>query len=293
MANCVHCGRAAGLFRTYHQNCREQHDLAVKTIPGFFEKALRSSLPAERFDQLLRDAAAGAWIEPDRLRSLSIKGVRKMIDAVLADHLVTAAEEQRVIEIADAVGIPQDAMPDVHGKLVKAAVLRELDAGIIPDRIDVVGPLPLEFEPAETVIWIFNGVKCYRSQRAKDNQPAAPAQTNPVQALPAYYSLSSPDEEPDIDAGLIDEGVGDLVVTTDNLIMVWEDRQRSIPLARVIGFRARSDGVELARGTAQDRVNAFALDDPWFAANLLARLLRKNLQVRLPSDQQEHSLGPS
>ncbi len=165
MAKCIHCGRRAGLFRRSHAECRAKYDLAMTMIPAFFEKALNSSLAADRFDELLRNAAAASYITPAQLRSLAISGISAMTEATLADHLVTDAEEERIIEIADAVGLTLDDIPTADDKLIKANVLRELDAGRIPDRVTVVGALPIELEPDESVVCMFKHTKTYRSGR--------------------------------------------------------------------------------------------------------------------------------
>jgi hypothetical protein len=274
MAKCIHCGRPAGLFRRYHAECRAKYDLAMTMIPAFFEKALNSSLAGDRFDELLRNAAAASYIAPAQLRSLAISGIAAMTESTLADHLLTEAEEERIIEIADAVGLTLDAIPKADDKLIKANVLRELDAGRIPDRVTVVGDLPVELAADESVVWIFNQTKIYRSGRSKRREPARLPSTSPIAHLPLYYSATMLDADGGNPARLVEEAVGDLVVTTNQLLTVWRERQRSIPYAKIVGFRARRDGFLIARGGSQDSVVLFAVDDPWFAANLVARLLR-------------------
>jgi hypothetical protein len=284
MAKCIHCGRPAGLFRRYHAECRAKYDLAMTMIPAFFEKALNSSLAADRFDELLRNAAAASYITPPQLRSLAIAGIGAMTEATLADHLLTDAEEERIIEIADAVGLTLDAIPAADDKLIKANLLRELDAGRIPDRVTVVGAMPIELEPDEAVVWIFNGTKTYRSSRSKKDEMVEPPPTSPVAHLPLYYSPSTLGEDGGDAVGLVEESVGDLVVTTNQLFMIWGERQRSFPYSKIAGFHARRDGFLITRGAAQDRVVLFTVDDPWFAANLVARLLRLSTPVKADED---------
>ncbi len=284
MPKCIHCGRPAGLFRRYHAECRAKYDLAMTMIPAFFEKALNSSLAADRFDELLRNAAAASYIAPSQLRSLAVSGIGAMTEATLADHLLTDAEEERIIEIADAVGLTLDAIPTADDRLIKANVLRELDAGGIPDRVTVVGALPIELAPDEAVVWIFNQTKTYRSSRPKKDEPVELPATSPIAHLPLYYSAATLGEDGGHAAGLVEELVGDLVVTTHQLFMIWGERQRSFPYSKIAGFHARRDGFLITRGAAQDRVVLFAVDDPWFAANLVARLLRLSTPAKAEQD---------
>ena len=287
MAKCIHCGKPTGLFRRYHADCRAKYDLAMTMIPAFFEKALNSSLAADRFDELLRNAAAASYVTPLQLRALAIAGISAMTQATLADHLLTDAEEERIIDIADAVGLTLDAIPKADDKLIKANVLRELDSGRIPDRVTVIGALPIDLEPDEAVVWIFNQTKTYRSNRPKTDETVEPPATSPIAHLPLYYSVSTLGEDGGNTAGLVEESVGDLVVTTRQLFMIWNERQRSFPYSKIAGFHARRDGFLITRGPAQDRVVLFAVDDPWFAANLVARLLRMNALVEPEQDASE------
>jgi hypothetical protein len=249
-------------------------------IPAFFEKALNSALAADRFDELLRNAASASYITPSQLRSLAVTGIGAMTQSTLADHLLTEAEEERVIEIADAVGLTLDAIPAADDNLIKANVLRELDAGRIPDRVTVVGALPIDLEPDESVVWIFNETKTYRASRSKKDEPVELPTTSPISNLPLYYSPATLGEDGGNAAGLVEESVGDLVVTTKQLFMIWSERQRSFPYSKIAGFHARREGFLITRGATQDRVVLFAVNDPWFAANLIARLLRLNALVK-------------
>lgn len=284
MAKCIHCGKPAGLFRRSHAECRAKHDLALTMIPAFFEKVLNSSLAADRFDELLRNAAAASYITSAQLRSLAISGISTMTEFTLADHLLTEAEQERIIEIADAIGLTLDDIPIADDKLIKANVLRELDAGRIPDRVTVVGALPIELEPDEAVVWIFNQTKTYRSSRSKKDEMAELPPTSPIAHLPLYYPASTLGEDGGNAAGLVEESVGDLVVTTHQLFMIWRERQRSFPYSKIAAFHARRDGFLITRGAAQDRVVLFVVDDPWFAANLVARLLRLSTPAKAEAD---------
>jgi hypothetical protein len=151
----------------------------------------------------------------------------------------------------------------------------------------VVGALPIELEPEEVVVWIFNQTKTYRSSRSKKDEMVELPTTSPIAHLPLYYSASELGGDGGNAAGLVEESVGDLVVTTNQLFMIWGTRQRSFPYSKIAGFHARRDGFLITRGAAQDRVVLFAVDDPWFAANLVARLLRLSTPAKAEEEAEE------
>jgi hypothetical protein len=271
MPNCSYCGKPAGLLRRYHAECRAQFDRAIGTIPLFFEKLLESDLPADRFKQLLREVAERFHIEPKKLRSITIDGINAMVQAALRQRLVTPDEEDRILEIAEAVGLTLSDMPDLEEKLVKVRVLRDLGDGRTPDRIEVVGPMPIDLEPGETIIWIVNGAHSYRQPR----EPAPPrAPSRPQHDMPDYFSQASLGQQPAPTDGLISRGDSDLMITDRNLFVVLSERHLKIPLTKVEAFHAYSNGFQIVLARKESRDFIVTVADSWFAANLIVKLIR-------------------
>jgi hypothetical protein len=272
MPNCIYCGKPAGFFRRSHVECQAQFDRATTTIPMFFEKLLDSNLPAERFEQLLKEVAATFHIGPERLRALSIDGINAMVDAALTQHLLTVDEEDRILEVAGALGLSSENIPGLDDALVKIGVLRDLEDALIPDRVTVVGPMPVELEPNESVVWIFNNVKSYRARKSKEG--AAPPPDPQVQPdMPDYFSPGSLGKEPVQTGGLLDRGAGDLMMTNRHVFTVSDNNHRKIPLSKIAALNTYSDGFQIVRAPRGDLLT-LVVDDPWFAANLIVRLLR-------------------
>jgi hypothetical protein len=279
MPNCTYCGKPAGLLRTSHAECRAQFDRATATIPAFFEKLLQSLLPADRFDRLLKEVAATFHISSEQLRSLSITGINAMLDAALAQHLPTIEDEHRILEVSGALGISSAEVPGLEDKLVKISMLRDLDDEKIPDHVTVVGPMPFELEPDETIVWIFNGVKNYRTPKSKE--PAPPRAPSPLRPdMPDYFPPASLGNQSARTSDLVEVGVGDLMITNRHIFIVSDERHRKIPLSKVGGFDTFSDGFHISRSATDERPLTFIVDDPWFAANLIVRLLRLPSNVK-------------
>ena len=283
MSNCTHCGKPAGVFRNYRADCRAQFERATATIPAFFEKLLQSLLPADRFKELLREVAATFHIPPDQLRSLSIDGIRAMVDSAVTQRLPTITDEDRILEIATTLGLSAEDISGLTEKLVKIGILRDLDEGAAPDRVTVVGPMPFELEADESIIWIFNGVKVLRGSKAKNASPAMNRHDMPDYLPPASVGQDSArfPESAEI-------GSGDLMITNRHVFIVSDDRHRQIPFSRLAHVATFSDGFQLAR-SADERPLTFLVDDPWFAANLVIRLMR--LPGNVPAPKRE--TGPA
>jgi hypothetical protein len=284
MAICTYCGKSAGLFRTHHAECRAQFERAATTIPAFFEKLLQSALPPERFSDLLSEVAATFHIQPNELRSLSIAGVHAMLESVIARHLPTPDEQSRIVETITALGLSLQDLPDIETRLVKIDILRDLQDGKTPDHVTVSGPLPFNLSQNETIIWIFNNSINYR--QPKGQTPAAGRAASPVQAnMPHYFSPANLGQQPASVKDLEVVGERDLVVTSQSLYVVLDERHGRIPLSTVTTFDTYSDGFRITRKSVPDRPLTFIVDDPWFAANLFIGLLRRAHKFEQPPRQ--------
>src|SRR5258708_20328670 len=93
MGACQFCGQKAGLFRSQHANCAAKHALAVEKIPTFFEQALASTVPASRFRGLVDDLAATHYVSAAQTTALAVTGIARMVDAALADQMLSDQED--------------------------------------------------------------------------------------------------------------------------------------------------------------------------------------------------------
>jgi hypothetical protein len=272
MGRCTFCGRPAGFLRRRHAECQERHTRALAIIPELFSKALHSSLPATRFGELLKNAAGASFIKPRDLRSICLDGMSHMIDAVLEERLLTPTEEERISEIRDALGPGIADVTDLDEKLVKIGMLRELNEGQLPDRVTVVGPMPIELRRHERVIWIFNGVISFRRRAPVPTPPETTGIAFPATEKDLYCGLRAFVNDPIPIDELIEEATGDLVVTDRNIYFIFGDGQRRIPMPKISALQPHADGIQVTCEQPQGRSRTFRLSDPWLAANLIVRL---------------------
>jgi hypothetical protein len=242
-------------------------------IPDLFSKALHSSLPAARFGEMLKEAAGASFIKPRDLGALCVSGISSMIDAVLEERLLTAAEDERITEIKDALGPGIADVSDLNEKLIKISMLRELNAGQLPDRVTVVGPMPIELRGHERVIWIFNRVICFRRRAAVTTPPQGAGIVFPATDKDLYCGLRAFINDPMPMDVLVEEATGDLVLTDRNIYFIFGDGQRRIPMAKITALQPHADGIQVTCEQPQGRSRAFKLGDPWLAANLTIRLM--------------------
>jgi hypothetical protein len=290
---CIHCGESAGLRRE-HPACRERHDAAVAQFPGFFVKYLASPMPPDKFRTLAEEIASGAHIRGDAFKAVCADGLKAMIAAATADDGLKPEDSAHIATLAETFGIDLNAVPDAGSRLTKASMLRDLKEGRLPTGIEIEGPVQLNLQREEAVVWVFNGVACYslaRGDKVTHRQNSAPATItmringNTVSTRPA--GLDAPAKSPPTKKsaqptagseegtlGLALEGTGDLVLTNRHLCFLSDVFALRIPVRHIVALVPHRDGLRVLRDNTDGQPQTFVVDDPPFAASAITLLSR-------------------
>lgn len=298
MPSCIHCGESSGLLRREHAACRERHDSAVGQFPGFFVKYLASPMPPDKFRALAEDVAAGAFIRGEEFKTVCASGIEAMVEAATVGGELTPDDSAHIATLGEVFGIDPHSLPKAGARLAKASLLRELKDGKLPGGVELGGPVLLNLDRDESVVWIFNNVTCY--SLARGDKPATHSQQagragvsmrmNGYKAPPAR----EPDPEPPSDAkrtskkksardpgtaedgsqGLALEGIGDLVLTNKNLSFLSDTIALKIALRHIVALVPHADGLRVMRDEGSGRPQTFVIDDPSFAATAITLLNR-------------------
>src|ERR1700674_3704856 len=161
MGTCIYCGRPAGLFHRQHRQCAEQFAVAEQKIPQFFVQAMDSPLPAPKFYELAHQVAKTHQVNDAEFHRLAIKGMDSAIHSMLANSSLDDSQDARARELASAFGLTMEDLGEIGRKLTKAEILRDVENGRLPQRMQLAGTSPLNLEKNESIIWIFNGTTCF------------------------------------------------------------------------------------------------------------------------------------
>jgi hypothetical protein len=160
MGTCIYCGEAAGWFHRVHPKCREQHEVAQKKIPEFFKEYVNSDMPAHRFGELTRRVADEHFVSSQELHSLAIAGFHNAVDAAMEHQVASKAEETKLVQLQREFSLTQTELGGSIERLVKSAILRDLDEGVIKSRVSVED-LTINLLRDEVVLWLFNNSELY------------------------------------------------------------------------------------------------------------------------------------
>jgi len=302
VSRCVHCGEQAGLLRREHAACRERHDNALAQFPNFFVKYLTSPMPPDKFRALAEEIAAGAFIRGDEFKQVCAGGLKAMIDTATTAGELKPEDSAHIATLAETFGIDLHALKGAGERLIKASLLRDLREGRLPAEIRLDGPVVLNLERDEAVVWVFNQVACYSV--ARSDKPAthsqhvgrshltmrmngfkavASASDTSAKVLPenvpetraAKRSSARPDASSDERTqGLALDGTGDLVLTNRHLCFLSDSTVLKIPLRAIVAVVPHADGLRVMRDEASGKPQTFVVDDPSFAATAITLLNR-------------------
>lgn len=262
-------------------------------------KFMASPMPPDKFRGLADEIATGAHIRGEEFKAVCAGGIEAMVVAATAGGELTPEDSAHITTLAQAFGVDLHALPSAGLRLAKASVLRELKEGKLPAGIDVEGPVVLNLERDESVVWVFNDVACYsiaRGDKAATHSQqvghasvtmrmngfkAPPASApNPV-SLPGdagnkskKKSARPADATDEASQPLALDGTGDLVLTNRHLTFLSDAIALKIALRHIVALVPHTDGLRVMRDEASGRPQTFVVDDPAFAAAAITLLNR-------------------
>jgi hypothetical protein len=219
----------------------------------------------DRFAVLLKSAAKQSFVTDEDLRNLVGNSLLKFISGKLKKRLIKIKEENRVYEFVDAFDLNEVALDVI---LAKNDIIRTLNRHELPNRVQLKEKIPI-LSQEEVVLWIFNQI--VTTTRLADTFPEQGTQPR---SRSGYVGRRSVGHKIDLKSDDV-ELDGDLVVTnrslhflSNSVAPIW------IPIENISSVKRYSDGVALVESVGQKRIRLIALDDTWFATNLLESVMK-------------------
>jgi hypothetical protein len=273
MSKCFYCGQPAGFLRRYHDECEKRHQTAVLSIPGFFNKLMNNPISGKRFSELLQAAATASFLRSDELKSLCVSGINNIIDSILQERAVKSSELKRIIEFADSLELIFSDGLGLDERLIKMGIVSDLYEGKLSDSVVIVGPMPIELGLGEAFLWIFNDVRSYQMPVKTINTDLPINLVNPADAH--YFNLAAVAKNHAPVARLGGEARGDLVLTNRNIYFLQSETSKlRIPISRITSLKPYAEGLLVGWKPHELQSQLYLLDDAWFAANVIARLIQ-------------------
>jgi hypothetical protein len=195
---------------------------------------------------------------------------REAVTKVLDDRILSADEERRLLTIAGTVGIKQDNGGDAWVRLVKAAILRDVTEGKIPERAQISGT-KANLMKKEKAVWIFNGSKFLEERTSRSFAGVSHGLSVRI-AEGVYYRPSVFRGHPVESTKLVHVDNGTVLVTSHHLYLLGARKSSRVSYRKIVAFEPYKDGIGIQRDAVTAKPQIFTVDDAWFAYNLITNL---------------------
>jgi hypothetical protein len=154
MGNCIYCGKPAGLLRSKHAECDTKEKTRLAVVKGFKAKlqdsivvAVMQPSEAGRIKDLIDEAARSGKLTQDEMRDAIVAGWCISVDKCLEDGVIDVDEEAKLLAMKNGFRFTEEDLDKTgaHTRLVKAAVIRDVLSGIVPERLSLAEP----FQPSK------------------------------------------------------------------------------------------------------------------------------------------------
>lgn len=287
MADCVYCGKPAGIFRWEHKECATQRKLeiaerasadalvadVVNQVRSELGPLLHSEVPLQDLVSNVDAVVRERGLKDDRRKEVLVAACSAMIDGALEDDLLSEEEELRILGFMAACGVNREDLPDqsVWSMLVKMAVLRDVMSGINPSRLSVDGAPSVNFQKGESLIWAFPGAD-YLEDRSRVQYQGGSQGISLRIMKGVYYRVGAFKGERTVSTERKFVDSGWVFITDRNLYFAGDNKSLRVPYAKIVSFQPFSDGIGFIRDAATAKPQIFRTGDGWFAYNLVTNL---------------------
>ena len=273
MGKCTICGQPAGFLTSLHSSCVDKQKKSQNDIQALFLETLNDSSQIGflrgRTEQIATEGKLTAKIALQTV----IDSIGQVIDAALADQMLTITKENTIVQIRKTFEDFFDPIQTKAGneRLIKAAIIRDLQSGQPISCVAFNGHLPILLEKTENIVWAFLSTNYYemklRTQYIGRSRGAS------VRIMKGVYFRVGEHKGERIQTSqtqLADTGL--FVITDKNVHFKGALKSFRIPIKKLISVDLNSDGITIFKDSADPKPQFFAVDDPQFAANALSLL---------------------
>lgn len=282
LANCKYCGKPAGFFRSTHAECEEIEQKRQRLIQGGRQRivveVMRAIKGEEDFDGLEKtiiEIEQSSFVPSTERKALLARAWENAVENFLEDGVLDVTEEKRLVEFKERFALSQREL-DKNGaltKTAKAAVLRDVLSGVIPQRMSIDGSLPINLQKGERIVWAFPDSKYLEDKTRR--KYVGNSQGVSIRVLKGvYYRVGAFKGQAVEQTERIHVDSGWVVATDKNIYFAGPRRSIRLPYAKIVSFEPFSDGIGVMRDSATAKPQVFVTGDGWFAYNLITNLSR-------------------
>lgn len=273
MADCIYCGKPAGLLHRKHKECEAAHQAGIQKLRAALAEALKRGDVPDSLPALVDETSSAARISLTQKRELLTGALSTALDGFLESGPLSDSEQSTLGQFMDRFHLSKEDLGTSFTKLIEAAVLRDLMRGEIPKHFRFTGLVPFNFQKDEQVVWGFENVRYYEARVHREYAGGSSGVSIGI-AKGVYYHASGFQAKPlDVaDTAHIDTGA--VAFTTKHIYFSGPIGSMRIPYKKVVAFRPYTDGLGIVRDAASAKPQTFVTGDGWFVYNLAVNLAK-------------------
>jgi len=282
MANCKYCGKPVGFLRSKHPECEQQYLLnsrikqeGIEKIVKSVESAIQSDGNLVDLEKTVTEIEMFSGVSSAERKDYLVKGWEKAVEQFLDDGMIDVSEEKRLINFTDHFSLPQEIL-DGNGawtKIVKAAVLRDILNGIIPQRVNIEASIPVNLQKNESIVWAFPR-SAYLEDKTRRQFVGGSQGLSFKVAKGVYFRTGAFKGRSVESTERVRSDVGMVVVTNKHIYFSGSVKSFRIPYSKIVSFEPFNDGIGVMRDAANAKAQIFVTGDGWFIYNLVTGLSR-------------------
>jgi len=275
MGICRFCGKDAGFLRRTHRECKQAYDEGSARILDIAAKAAISQSNLADIQKTIENVASTSYIDGQSLKDLLVKAWETAVMRALDDKILSEEEEHSLATFKKWFSLPTDILDKngAHTKVVKAAIIRDILNGKIPQRVEIDGMLPFNLQKGEVLVWLFQNVPYYEP-RTRTTYSGGYSGVSFRIAKGVYYRVGGFRGNPVTTTETVHIDTGFLGVTNKHIYFTGRVKSFRIRYDKIVSFTPHSDGIGIQRDALSAKPQIFVTGDGWFTYNLVTNLAR-------------------
>ena len=221
----------------------------------------------------LSDTLRRSHLYRDEHMNLLVRPWEAAVEGALEDGLFTLDEENALTRYINHFNLSQSQLDahGVHTSLIKAAVLREIAEGVVPDRQHLTGNVPFNLMKSEKLFWVMDDVDyietVVRRERRGSSHGLSIRTARGVYYRPSAFRSRAIEWEE-----TVHQDTGLLGFTTKHIHFSGPKKRFRVRYDRIVDFKPYDDGFGIMKDNQTAKPQAFRTGDGWFSYNLAVNL---------------------
>jgi hypothetical protein len=275
MGKCKFCNENAGFLMSVHAECLNKHVEGVSKVKTEINNVFDGTGFLTKLERYINESIEHSFMTQEESRELLIGGWVNAVEVYLEDGLLDEQEEKLLAEFKNKFSLSQTELNKQGAitRTVKAAVLRDLTNGIVPDRFDVGSKLTINLQKNEHILWAFYGCDYLEDKTIRKYVGSSQGISIRI-AKGLYYRTSAFQGNPVEYSQRVKIDRGDVVITDKNVYFSGGLKSVRIPYGKIVSFIPFSNGFGILKDAATAKPQIFLTGDGWFSYNLVVNAAR-------------------